>query len=113
MLDSRGYVAEACSANFFAIFDNEIHTPIPDCFLDGITRQTVIEIAKKIGYKVIERRIELCELKNATDCFVTGTAAEVTRINSITTRDLNTVYRFNKSDISLKLISEYSKLTQE
>ena len=83
MLDYRGYVAEATGANVFFIKGDEIHTPTPDCFLNGITRQTVIELAKERGYKVIERHIMPEELANFDECFLTGTAAEVTPVSLI------------------------------
>jgi len=84
MLDYRGYLAEATGANLFLVMpNNELHTPTPDCFLNGITRQTVIELAKIRNIKVVERHIKPEELSNAIDAFVTGTAAEITRIGEI------------------------------
>jgi len=83
MLDYRGRVAELTGANFFMIKNGEIHTPDPDCFLNGITRRTVIDLAKKNGIKVVERTIMPDELKSAEECFATGTAAEVTPIGGI------------------------------
>ena len=85
MLDSDGYVAEATGANVFFIDENkkEIHTPIPDCFLDGITRRTIMEIAKDKGFNIIERKMNLDELNNFDACFLTGTAAEVTPVSQI------------------------------
>jgi branched-chain amino acid aminotransferase len=83
MLDWRGQVAEATGANIFFMKEKEIHTPIPDCFLNGITRRTVIDIAKEKGFEVIERKIELEELDNFKQCFITGTAAEVTPVSVI------------------------------
>lgn len=83
MLDYRGHVAEATGANVFFVKGKEIHTPIPDCFLDGITRQTVISLAKSVGYEVIERTIMPDELSNFDECFLTGTAAEVTPVSEI------------------------------
>ena len=80
MLDWRGQVAEATGANVFFVKDGVIHTPTPDCFLDGITRQTVIELAKKRGIKVVERAIKPEELEGFEQCFLTGTAAEVTPV---------------------------------
>jgi len=70
-------------ANIFFISDNEIHTPIPDCFLDGITRRTVIEIAKDHGFKIVERSMFIDDLKDFDQCFITGTAAEVTPVCAI------------------------------
>jgi len=84
MLDHEGNVAEATGANiFFKTEDGEIHTPIPDSFLDGITRRTVIEIAKSKGIKIEERKIKPEELKNFVGCFLTGSAAEVTPVSCI------------------------------
>ena len=83
MLDYRGYVAEATSSNIFLIKENEIHTPKPDCFLNGITRQTVIEMVKEQGYNLIERYIKPDELVNFQEVFLTGTAAEITPVKSI------------------------------
>ena len=83
MLDWRGHVAEATGANVFFVKDGVIHTPTPDCFLDGITRQTVIELAKKRGLEVIERAIMPEELAGFEQCFLTGTAAEVTPVSEI------------------------------
>jgi branched-chain amino acid aminotransferase len=83
MLDYRGLVAEATGANVFFIKGNEVHTPLPDCFLNGITRLTVIDLARERGYKVIERHIRPEELGNFDECFLTGTAAEVTPVGEI------------------------------
>ena len=83
MLDYRGYVAEATGANVFFVKGDEIHTPTPDCFLNGITRQTVIGLAKEQGYKVIERHIMPAELKGFDECFLTGTAAEITPVSLV------------------------------
>ena len=84
MLDHEGNVAEATGANIFFKDKNcELHTPIPDSFLDGITRRTVIEIAKSKNIKVNERKIKPEELKNFVGCFLTGTAAEVTPVSCI------------------------------
>src|SRR6185312_6249392 len=83
MLDYRGLVAEATGANVFFIKGNEIHTPLPDCFLNGITRLTVIDLARERGYKVIERHMRPEELANFDECFLTGTAAEVTPVGEI------------------------------
>ena len=84
MLDHEGNVAEATGANiFFKDKNNELHTPVPDSFLDGITRRTVIEIANSKNIKVHERKIKPEELKNFVGCFLTGTAAEVTPVSCI------------------------------
>ncbi|TYC64637.1 branched-chain amino acid aminotransferase [Stappia sp. BW2] len=83
MLDWRGQVAEATGANVFFVKDGKIHTPTPDCFLNGITRQTVIGLAKDRGIEVVERVIMPEELSEFEQCFVTGTAAEVTPVSEI------------------------------
>jgi branched-chain amino acid aminotransferase len=83
MYDWQGRVAECTGANVFFIKDGALHTPIADCFLDGLTRQTVIEIAKKQGMNVVERRIMPDELPSFTECFIVGTAAEVTPVSQI------------------------------
>ena len=84
MLDHEGNVAEATSANiFFKDKNNELHTPIPDSFLDGITRKTVIDLAKSKNIKINERKISPDELSNFVGCFITGTAAEITPVANI------------------------------
>ncbi len=83
MFDYRGYVAEATGANIFFLKDGEVHTPDPDCFLDGITRQTVIGLLKDRQIKVRERHIEADELAGFEQCWLTGTAAEVTPVGRI------------------------------
>ena len=84
MLDHEGKVAEATGANiFFKDANGEIHTPIPDSFLDGITRRTVIEIAKSKDIKIHERKIKPEELSSFVGCFLTGSAAEVTPVSCI------------------------------
>ncbi len=84
MLDYRGYLAEATGANLFLVMKNgELHTPLPDCFLNGITRLTVIDLARSKGIKVVEKHIKPEELADAQDAFLTGSAAEITRIGSI------------------------------
>lgn len=110
MLDYRNYVAEATGANFFLIIDGEIHTPIPDCFLNGITRQTVIELARSKGIKVIERHFNVEELAKGQEAFLTGTAAEITPIGSIKGKYGN--FEFKVGDITKMLMSEYGKLVR-
>ena len=105
MLDYRGYVAEATGANIFFVKDEELHTPIADCFLDGITRQTIITIARENGIIVHEKRIKLEDLKQYNECFVTGTAAEVTPVNQIDE------FSFTPGVICKDLIKKYSLLT--
>ncbi len=104
MLDYRGYVAEATGANLFLMKDGKIHTPTPDCFLNGLTRQTVIELAKKRGIEVIERHIQPAELKDFDEIFITGTAAEVTAIGKID--DIE----YKVGDITKLLRDDYNNL---
>lgn len=104
MLDWRGQVAEATGANIFFVKDGVIHTPTPDCFLDGITRRTVIELAKSRRFQVIERVIQPEEMADFEQCFLTGTAAEVTPVSEIGP------YRFTVGDIARTLMEDYSKL---
>ena len=87
MLDWRGMVAEATGANAFFVFDGALHTPTPDCFLDGITRRAVIGLAERNQIKVVERTIEEAELGRASEVFLTGTAAEVTPVRQIGTHE--------------------------
>ena len=99
MLDYRGYVAEATGANIFFIKNNNIHTPIPDCFLNGITRQTVIEMATNQGFEITEKYLMPDEIGNYDEAFLTGTAAEITPIKSIddikyNTGDNTTTFKF-------------------
>ncbi|MBX9458589.1 MAG: branched-chain amino acid aminotransferase [Rhizobium sp.] len=103
MLDYRGRVAEATGANIFFVKDGVIHTPDPDCFLNGITRQTVIELAKRRGIEVVERAIMPEELSDFTECFLTGSAAEVTPVSEIGP------YRFTPSTICETLMNDYVK----
>ena len=111
MLDHEGKVAEATGANiFFKDKDGNLHTPTPDSFLDGITRRTIIDIAKTKNIKVFERKIEVSELSNFVGCFLTGTAAEVTPVSSIDRFNFkvcNTIMELSKSyqDIVRKKIA--------
>jgi branched-chain amino acid aminotransferase len=105
MLDYRGQIAEATGANiFFVMDDGKIHTPTPDCFLDGITRRTVIGLAKKRGYEIVERAIMPEEMAKASECFLTGTAAEVTPVGKIGE------YNFTPGEISANLDADYVAL---
>lgn len=106
MLDYRGQVAEATGANIFFVKDGEIHTPDPDCFLNGITRKTVVDLARKRGLNVIERAIMPEELTGFTECFLTGTAAEVTPVREIGP------YTFVPGNISRQLIDDYESLVR-
>ncbi len=102
MLDWQGRVAECTGANMFFIQDGKIHTPTADCFLAGITRGTVIDLAKKRGIEVIERRIMPDELSTFQECFITGTAAEVTPVSEIGD------WRFKPGAISKQLTDDYT-----
>jgi branched-chain amino acid aminotransferase len=102
MLDYRGYLAEATGANLFLIMDGKIHTPTPDCFLDGITRRTVMDLARARGIEVIERHIKPEELQNVQEVFLTGTAAEVTPIGQIGE------HKFSVGNITKQLMEDYS-----
>ena len=106
MLDYRGYVAESTAANIFFVKDGEIHTPLPDCFLNGITRQTVIGLAKKRGLNVTERHIKPEEYAQMQECFVTGTAAEVTPVQSIDEA------KFQLPQITKLLMDDYTALVK-
>ena len=106
MYDYRGQVAEATGANVFFILDGKIHTPIPDCFLDGITRRTVIDLAKDKGIEVVERVIMPDELDGFEECFITGTAAEVTPVSEIGP------HSFTPSEISFDRMTRYAALTR-
>ena len=108
MLDYRGYVAEATGANVFFIDANDvIHTPIADCFLNGITRQTVIGMAQANQMKVIERHIMPEEIADMKECFLTGTAAEVTPVSRIGE------HHFSPSETSRSLVNGYAKMVRQ
>lgn len=107
MLDYRGQVAEATGANIFFYKDGELHTPTPDCFLDGITRRTAMELAKKRGLKVIERAIMPEEMANFEQAFLTGTAAEITPLTQIAD------YHFTVGDVCKNMMQDYDDLVHE
>ncbi len=104
MLDWRGRIAETTGANIFLIQDGVLHTPIPDCFLDGITRRTVIGLAKDRGYEVVERVLMPDELERTDEIFVTGTAVEVTPVGEIDDR------KFQVGSITRTLMEDYDAL---
>ena len=106
MLDYRGRVAECTGANVFLIKDGVIHTPEPDCFLDGITRRTVIDLAKARGIQVINRAIMPEELGRFSECFITGTAAEVTPVSEIGE------HRYKPGKITETLLNDYMELVK-
>jgi branched-chain amino acid aminotransferase len=107
MLDYRGYLAEGTGANLFLVIDGVIHSPTPDCFLDGITRRTVIELARARGYEIVERHIKPEELSRAREVFLTGTAVEVTPVREIDE------HSFEVGEITRTLISDFDALTRE
>jgi branched-chain amino acid aminotransferase len=102
MLDWQGRVAECTGANVFFIRDGVLHTPVADCFLDGITRRTVIDLARRRGFEVEERRILPDELATFNECFITGSAAEVTPVSEIGP------YRFTPGNMTRVLLEDYS-----
>jgi len=106
MMDYRGYVAEATGANIFFVRDGRIHTPTPDCFLDGITRQTVLEMIRDKGLEVIERHIEPDELEGFEQCWLTGTAAEVTPVGAIGP------YSFEVGQLTRDIARDYERLVR-
>ena len=108
MLDHEGNIAEATGANvFFKDQAGEIHTPIPDSFLDGITRREVIKIAKSKSVKVNERKIKPEEMKNFVGCFLTGTAAEVTPVSQIAE------YKFEVCNLIKDLNDSYQNIVRK
>ena len=105
MLDYRGYIAEATGANIFMLMpDGKLHTPDPDCFLDGITKRTVMKLAKERGIEVIERHIKPEELSQATEVFLTGTAVEVTPVSEIGD------HKFTPGETTRQLMNDYDTL---
>jgi len=107
MLDYRGQIAEATGANVFFVMNGEIHTPRPDCFLDGITRKTVMDLARARQLKVIERAIMPEEMANASECFLTGTAAEITPVGEIDR------YRFTPGKVTQALWDDFQDLVRK
>ncbi len=107
MLDYRGYIAEATGANVFFVKDDKIFTPKADCFLNGITRKTVIEIAKNNNIEVLEKHLEPEMMKDCTEAFLTGTAVEITPIRSVDK------YLFNDRKITLRLIKNFKKIVNQ
>lgn len=107
MLDYRGLVSEGTGANIFFVMNGKLHTPVPDCFLDGITRQTVIQLARARGIEVIERYIKPDEIVDAQEIFLTGTAAEVTPVSEIDEQ------KFTPGVISQQLIDDYDAIVRQ
>jgi branched-chain amino acid aminotransferase len=106
MLDYRGFVAEATGANVFFVRDGVVHTPLPDAFLNGITRQTVIAMLLERGVKVVERHIEPGEMEGFEQCWLTGTAAEVTPVGRIGD------YAFEVGALTRAIAGDYEKLVR-
>jgi branched-chain amino acid aminotransferase len=106
MFDWRGQIAEATGANIFFVRDGVLHTPTPDCFLDGITRRTVMELARRRGIEVVERAIFPNELALFSEAFLTGSAAEITPIREIAG------LAYKPDAICEQLIHDFSELTR-
>jgi len=106
MMDWRGQVAEGTGANIFFVRDGVLHTPTPDCFLNGLTRQTVIEQAKQRGLEVVERAIWPNELATFSECFLTGSAAEITPVREIAG------LKYKPGDLTERAIADYSAYTR-
>ena len=106
MLDYRGYVAEATGANVFFVRDGEVHTPLPDCFLNGITRQTVIKLLNDEGVNIRERHIKPDELESFEQCWLTGTAAEVTPVGQVGD------YSFEVGSLTRSIAKKYELLVR-
>ncbi|MEM1383370.1 MAG: branched-chain amino acid aminotransferase [Pseudomonadota bacterium] len=106
MMDYRGYVAEATGANVFFVKEGQVHTPTPDCFLNGITRQTVIDLVQAQGIDVIERHIMPDELEGFEQCWLTGTAAEVTPVGEIGP------YNFEVGELTQQVSRDYDKIVR-
>ena len=106
MLDWRGDVAEATGANLFLVIDGEIHTPKPECFLDGITRQAAMELARRRGYVVRERRLALDDLDRTQEMFLTGTAAEITPVREAVGR------KFSVGPVTRALVEDFALLVR-
>ncbi|ABV74925.1 branched-chain amino acid aminotransferase [Rickettsia akari str. Hartford] len=111
LLDYEGYIAECTTTNIFFVQDKTLYTPIADRFLNGITRQTIIEIAKDLGLEVKEERLKLEQLENFTGCFVTGTAIEVQNISSIDLGNKKLIFEDHKITELLK--EEYGRVVRE
>ena len=106
MFDYRGYIAEATGANIFFVKDGEVHTPLADAFLNGLTRQTVIEMLAQKGVNVVERHIMPEELESFEQCWLTGTAAEVTPVGQIGD------YSFEVGTLTRNVSDSYEKLVR-
>ncbi len=107
MFDYRGQIAEATGANIFFVKDGVLHTPTPDCFLDGITRRAAMELAQKRGIQIIERAIMPDEMEGFEQCFITGTAAEITPVGEIGP------YRFEVGKITRTLMDDFTNMIHQ
>lgn len=107
MLDWRGLVSETTGANVFLVIDDTLHTPTPDCFLDGITRRTIMRLARRNQIKVVERPIEPAEIARAREVFLAGTAAEVTAVRTLGP------HRFTPGAITERLMKAYDSLVRQ
>ncbi len=110
LLDWRGFIAECTTTNIFFVQQGEIITPIADAFLNGITRQTVIELAQNLGYSAKEQYIKPEEISSFDECFITGTAAEIRGVSSINYENKQKI--FENNDVTLHLQQEYAKLVR-
>ncbi len=107
MHDYKGRLSEATGANLFLVIDGELHTPTPECILNGITRQTVMKLARNAGLKVVEREIWPNELERASEVFITGTAVEVTPVSSIDSRE------YPVGPVAKRLQADYAELVRK
>jgi branched-chain amino acid aminotransferase len=107
MMDYRGFVAEATGANIFFVKEGEVHTPKPDAFLKGLTRQTVIGMLKTMGVQVHERHILPNELEDFSQCWLTGSAAEITPVGQIGD------YNFEVGELTRTVSTNYEQLVRE
>ncbi|MFC7100833.1 aminotransferase class IV [Nonomuraea rubra] len=121
LLDHRGHLTEATGANLFLVVDGELHTPVPDCFLDGITRRVVIGLARSYGIRVVERHIPVGELESASEVFLTGTAYEVQPVRSIgglthasasRPGEVTRTLAFRPGEVTRTLADAYAKLVR-
>ncbi|MEL6438439.1 MAG: branched-chain-amino-acid transaminase [Cyanobacteria bacterium J06621_8] len=108
MLDYRGLIAESTASNIFLVMNGAVHTPIPDCFLNGITRQTIIKLAKQLGIDIVERHIEPEELANAQEVFLTGTTCEIESVSQIDDKSFAAF-----GSITMQLIRAYRDFVTE
>ncbi|MCF8462784.1 MAG: branched-chain amino acid transaminase [Rickettsiaceae bacterium] len=108
MLDYAGNIAEATSANIFLVIDGSLYTPVADCFLNGITRRTCIEIAKNNNIPIYESKLTLADLDRASEIFLTGTAVEILPVGTIEHEEK--IWRFKPSDVTYKIRSEFLKI---